>query len=147
MDRGHLPLYWPRRGRGTLVPKGRKDSARGFNPWLSVQCAPALKGRKKICDQNMRRGTRRGFHIFLPPLQGGLVFFRRQGLKPLAESCHPFGMGSARKAELTLKRTSDKNPRDRSGSPQILLAAGHSYLRRANRPSQQSNACTAEESK
>ena len=43
----HLPLYLPRRGRSTLVPKGRKDSARGFSPWLAVQYAPALKGRQK----------------------------------------------------------------------------------------------------
>jgi len=46
MGRGHLPLYWPRRGRGTLVPKGRKDSARGFNPWWRLKRRPALKGRK-----------------------------------------------------------------------------------------------------
>ena len=35
-------------GKRILVPKGREDSARGFNPWLAIQHAPALKGRQKF---------------------------------------------------------------------------------------------------
>jgi len=50
-----------------FVPKGPKDSARGFNPWQTKKKRPALKGRK-IGIQHLiwRRNVRS--HIFCHPV-------------------------------------------------------------------------------
>ena len=42
---------YARRGGSTLVPKGSKDSARGFNPGWRLKRRPALKGRKIWCQR------------------------------------------------------------------------------------------------
>jgi hypothetical protein len=72
-----------------LVPKGRENSARGFNPWLTVQRATALKGRQKLRVGDVSLNEALNPHP--PPLQGGSSFYRHPGVETRAESLSPFG--------------------------------------------------------
>jgi hypothetical protein len=71
-----------------IIPKGLQDSARGFNPWNASTHAPPEWAEERLHKRSdaMSRGN------YVPPLQGGTLFLRHQGLKPLAESYHPFGI-------------------------------------------------------
>ena len=74
-----------------LVPKGRKDSAWGFNPRLSVPkvAPPERVVESGFTDRAIKQSL--GTH-HLPPLQGWSKIWSYPGLKPRAESCHPFGI-------------------------------------------------------
>jgi hypothetical protein len=74
-----------------LAPKGRKDSAQGFNPGLDITFAGALKA---ALDPR-----RVGKAIHLERIQSGATFRAHSvgttypGLKPWAKSLCPFGAG------------------------------------------------------
>jgi hypothetical protein len=71
---------------GVFVPKGRQDSARGFNPG-NAQKTTRPEGAADSFDQRLVWLVS---YIpeapVLPPLWGGAFFYRHLGLKPQAES-------------------------------------------------------------
>jgi hypothetical protein len=80
-----------RRDLSDVVPKGRQDSARGFNPWRRVHAKTRSEGAEDIRDRrvvwtiSVYRKRR-----FYRTLRGGHRFNRHLGLKPQAESFSPF---------------------------------------------------------
>jgi adenosylcobinamide-phosphate synthase len=82
----------PERDVSDFVPKGLQDSARGFNPWEYVHAATRPEGAEDICNPRFVRSISTHLeHRFYRPLWGGAFLNLYQGLKPLAESCSPFG--------------------------------------------------------
>jgi hypothetical protein len=71
------PLIWSRfRGQASdrdFVPKGLKDSARGFNPGLPITKRPALKGRQIVVVRLRLRSGARALKRFCRPFRAGLV--------------------------------------------------------------------------
>jgi hypothetical protein len=76
-----------------LVPKGRKDSARGFNLRLTVQHAQALKGRQKSMAE--RCDAKSNAEPIPSAPSGRVVFLSLPGVETRAESLRPFGTRSA----------------------------------------------------
>ena len=73
-----------------FVPKGRQDSARGFNPGNQSKKGPAPTGRKNDRDQGV--SSNEILEVFLfRPFRAGRDFDVLLGLKPQAESYRPFG--------------------------------------------------------
>jgi hypothetical protein len=55
-----------------FVPKGPKDSARGFNPWCRSKKTPRPKGAVELAPEIGKTiGKPSVYHNSLPPLQGG----------------------------------------------------------------------------
>ena len=81
-----------RRDLSDFVPKGLKDSARGFNPWRRVHAKTRPEGAEDIRDRRVvwtiSAYRKRRFYR---PLRGAHRFNRHLGLKPQAESFSPFG--------------------------------------------------------
>ena len=90
------------RGTKAPIPKGYKDSARGFNPGTYSHQGPALPVRRSSENAGRRRkrtadksfgisfGMQCGRFFSTAPL--GRTFFNRYlGLKPQAKSLSPFG--------------------------------------------------------
>jgi hypothetical protein len=81
-----------RRDLSDVVPKGRQDSARGFNPWRRVHAKTRPEGAEDIRDRrvvwtiSVYRKRR-----FYRTLRDGHRFNRHLGSKPQAESFSPFG--------------------------------------------------------
>jgi hypothetical protein len=75
------------------APKGRKDSARGFNPGLPTEnAAPCRGGREFLTDYAVTEKNRKGY--FRPfRAAGPLIVY--PGLKPRAESFRPVGANTA----------------------------------------------------
>ena len=75
-----------------FVPKGRQDSARGFNLWKRVHAKTRPEGAEDIRDRGLvwtiSAYRKRRFYR---PLRGGHRFNRHLGLKPQAQSFSPFG--------------------------------------------------------
>jgi hypothetical protein len=75
------------------APKGRKDSAQGFNPGLGVLAERALKGHQTASDE----WTPQGKFMRAEQIRSGATFRAHlfatdnPGLKPRAESYRPFG--------------------------------------------------------
>jgi hypothetical protein len=83
-----------------FVPKGLKDSARGFNPWEHVHPKTRPEGAKDIRDRRFVWSTSaQPRHRFYRPLQGGPFFNRHLGLKPQAEPFSPFGTEDLRELQ------------------------------------------------
>ena len=85
-----------------FVPKGLKDSARGFNPWKHVHPETRPEGAEDIRDLYFVWSTSaHPEHRFYRPLRGGPFFNRYLGLKPQAESFSPFGTQNLRELQFT----------------------------------------------
>ena len=84
--------FLSRRDLSDFVPKGRQDSARGFNPWKRVHAKTRPEGAEDIRDRRIvwtiSAYRKRRFYR---PLRGGHRFNRHLGLKPQAQSFSPFG--------------------------------------------------------
>jgi hypothetical protein len=76
---------------GEPIGKGLKDSARGFNPGLSIlkKFRPEGAAGWDVARQNF--GTHSETNC-LPPFQGDFIIWFVPGVKTRAESFNPFGI-------------------------------------------------------
>ena len=56
----------------------------------------SLKGSRSVKERQSIGDCVHRAMVNVPPLQGGMLLFAYQGLKPLAESYYPFGISPTR---------------------------------------------------
>ena len=78
-------------GTCRTYPEGMKGLSLGFQPQVYVNIEARPEGAADKFVPGSRSALVDNIHV-CRPFEADRFFFANQGLKPLAESCHPFGI-------------------------------------------------------